>query len=288
MSDPNNTVETNTPSGTGSEPTTPQTPSAFEVSENSILKFKDGDQEQQLSWKDLQTQRMLHKDYTQKRQADADARRQFETEREAFTRQKDAVEQQQRALAEIVTDDQKLAALYMAAQARKRQAEQPQQMTPESFSHHLEKLRQDVVVQQQEQLRQFRIEQEAQRLEQELDNFTRTVVKDYPVLAAVEGIEDAIYNKVAALKPASLSEAKEQIKLAVEARHQAVQKALEEKGKRDAIDKEKATKGIERGGQVQLPAGKKYTSLNDKNLSKDMTSFFEQFFKDNPDGFDGR
>lgn len=278
-----NTPDVNTSGEAGSttEPTTSSAPSPFEVREDSLLKFKDGDREETLSWKDLQTQRMLHRDYTQKRQADAEARRAFDTEREAFTKQQEALQAQQRSLAEIFNDDQKFAALVLARQSRMSQQAQGQgqTVTPETLAQYQERVRQDVVAQMQDEMKRFRIEQETTRVEKELDDYSRHVLRDYPLLAAVDGIEEAIYNKVAALKPGSLAEAKEQVRLAIEARNTSLVKAMEEKSKRDAIDKEKATRGIEpKGGQAQLPQGKKY-KLNDPDLTKDMTAFFENYFK---------
>ena len=258
--------------GTQTEDIT-SSPKPYDIPEDAFVSVKVGGEDKVLPWKEARSGVMFQSAFTKKTQELAEQRRAFEARQAEIERMGDEYSQRSQQIQQLLTNPQALAALYMHAQSLQQgnQPTGPQPLTTEflpKLEQSFEKKLQDALGKYQAQMSQ---ERDTERMEAELDNFMKGVLQNYPVLKAVDGIEDTIFNRVAALNPSSLEEAKELARTMAENMSIQATKAWEEQSKQAALRKANAQFGIEpKGGQLVFnkpPNVKKLEDLDNSFLA---------------------
>lgn len=246
--------QTETPDETGQVTETPQ---PYEIPDDAYVSVKVDGQDKLLPWKEARSGIQFHDVFTRKTQDLATERKRFEAEQQEFGTVKTQYETQIGALRGVLSDPQKLAALYMYA-AQNVQGAQPQAPRPLT-SDELPKIQQSLREEFNTQVGQYKDElarsYQASKFENELENHMKNVLSQHPLLQAVDGIEDIIYGRVANLGIKTLDEAKEQARVIVEAMSGKASKAYEDQQKRSAVEKANALRnGAEPRGGIPPPA----------------------------------
>lgn len=227
-------------------------PTPFDIPDDAFVSVKVDGEDKLIPWKDARAGVMFQSAFTKKTQELAEQRKAYEQQTQAHTQLQQEYETRLSQLRNVLSNPQSLAALYMhaASQQHQPQPQQPQPLTTEYLPKLEQTFEQKLETALGKLRTQFEQERVQERMEQEMDVFLTGVLSKHPVLRAVEGIEDTIYGRVAALQPKTINEAKELARTMVEGMSASAHKALEEQAKADALAKAKAGSGIEpRGGQ---------------------------------------
>jgi len=268
-----------TPSATP-EATPPSGPVPVEVQDDTLLSFKDGDEVVQKSWAEVFKERLMNKDYTRKTQDLAEQRRRFDAEREEILAQRQALEGRMRQLAQVIRNPQALEALKAAAA---RQAGPPMDpnrpVTMQDLIRFQQSLQQRFDQSVEGKLQSFGQNltraQTQERLHEDLVTFGTGLIKQHPELAALEGIEEAVFHRVFNLRPTDLNEAKQYTQKIIEEMAERLQASIEEQRKQAVAAKNKAADGTEpRGGAPVLPKPQKFETEWEKE--KAMMEFVTQ------------
>lgn len=255
--------------GTASPPSNVAT-----LADDALLEFTVGGEKVQKPWSEVrQTQAMLPSDYTRKMQALADQRREFESLRGQFEQERSKFSQSQAEFQSIINDPQKLSAFYLASvaaqQSRQGQTQQPNQVDLAALLQ-----RQSAALE--EKFEAFQTAQRAAKIEEDLGSYAGGLLKADPALAALDGIEEAVFAKVTRMNPSSIEEAKEYTKLVVDQMIEKHNGALAGVEKEKALSKSKLS-GIEpKGGSPKPTAAKKYGGIDDPDRMSDMIAFMQQ------------
>lgn len=229
-----------------------ETPQPYDIPDDAFVSVKVDGQDKLLPWKEARNGIQFHDVFTRKTQDLASERRAFEESQKEFNTLKGQYDQRINALQSVLSNPQQLAALYMYA-AQQSQGGQPPAPTPLTTAE-LPKIREELTGQFEKQFGQYRDElvkaQQAARFETELETHMKSVLEKHPLVAAVDGIEDVIYGRVANLGVKTLDEAKEHARVIVEAMSAKAAKAFEDQQKRAVLEKTNALRnGAEpRGG----------------------------------------
>jgi hypothetical protein len=235
-----------TPQETGQSGSDPQ---PFEIPEDALVSVKVDGQDKLLPWREARSGVMFQSAFTRKTQELAQQRREFEENQRAFQSRQTEYDAQLGRLQGVLSNPTALAALYMHLQSQQQQPRTPQPLTEEYLPKIEQGFEQKLQAALGQMRNQFQQERQAEKFEAELDTFMGQTLQRHPILRAVDGIEDTIYGRVAALKPKSLDEAKELARTMIEGMSSSALKAYEEQQKQAALAKAKAGSGIEpRGG----------------------------------------
>lgn len=268
-----------TPSQTPAETVasvTPNEPQVTNLADDALVEFAVNGETVRKPWSEIrQTQGMLPADYTRKTMALADERKRFADEQASFQSQRDQVEAARQQLASIVQDPNKLASLYLATVAsRQSQGNQGQQNQAPAFDPN--QLRAQMQHEFDQRFQQFQTQQAAQKIEADLGTFSAGLLKVHPTLAAIDGIEEAVFSKVSRMNPGSVDEAKEYAKLIVDQMAEKQNSVLAEQSKAKAVDRARLS-GIEpKGGHVVTAKKRAYGDLDDPKRTEDMIAFMQQ------------
>lgn len=231
-------------------------PSGLTLNDTDLLPIKVGGKEELIPWNKAREGFQLHADYTRSKQALAEERRAWESERQQMLQQSQQAMQRYQQVQQILTNPQQRASLFYALQAQ----ESPQPSTPQPFTtEQLPQLQQGLQQWMQEQFTSWQNQQTsaraAERIEQTLESHLKQgLLPKYPELGAIDGIEDVIYGRVAALRPTSEAEAKDQMRTIIEGMNSEFQRRVADQRKAEALQRSQATNGIEpRGGQAVFP-----------------------------------
>jgi hypothetical protein len=230
-------------------------------------------------WAQARQEIQFHRDYTQKTQETARERAELGQRQAQLEADRQALQGQAAQWQQILQDPQKISALYMAAAMRQQGANQPQQPQPLT-SDQLPILQQQMMSQVEARIaqaqQQMQVQQVAAGIENQLDSHVQALFTANPVLQAVPGVENLIYEKVQSMSPRTLDEAKGYAKLIAEQYAESLNNAYVERSKQDLLAKNRVLQGIEpKGGTVQLPAPKKYKGFDDPERDRDMVAFLQ-------------
>ncbi len=289
---PASAAEPEAPPITGEEQ--PRTP--VSLKDDDLVEVKIDGKTVQMSWREIaQTKAMLPGAFTKKTQELAEQRRQVEAERQQIEGYRQQAWQQAQAaqarvqqMEQYLQDPQKLAALYLAAQAGGQNLAngqvappQPQPMSfdPNQFRQQILGEAQQFV--QQQLAAQAAASQEAAAkaaLEQDFSTHTSKLLEQQPILQAMEGIDELIYGQVIKMHPSTVEEAKQFAANVVDAYGEKVKAQLQTAQKVAAVSAAKATNGIApKGSAIPVtPQAKQYNKkkgLNDPELDKDVEAF---------------
>lgn len=251
--------ETDTANAAPVTDTAPSAPKAVELDDNALVTIKVDGQVQTVKFGEAKRHIQLGSYNDRRAQQNAAERKQIEAERAEAAKLKEAYEQRIGEVRGILSDEQKLMALYMAAQARRQTPEQPTPLTAAD----LPTIKKQLEAEQEELFRarvsEWEQTQHRRQMESTVADITTTTISKFPALRAIPGVEHAIYNRVVATAPeggfASLDEAREAIHAVAESAALAVKKAHEDQLKADVLEKDKAVRfGLEpRGGKGVMP-----------------------------------
>ncbi len=264
----------------GSGDGTPETqPQPFEIPDDAFVSVKVNGEDKLLPWKEARSGVQLQSVFTQKAQTLAEERKQFERERSEFGTQKTGYDQRITQLTDVLKNPNQLMALYMHLQAQQGAGAPPapQPLTTEAIPQLQKTLEERLEAQLGKYRTELTQERQAERINEQLETFMKGALAEHPLLAAIDGIDDTIYGRVAALKPTSLDEVKEHARTIVAVLSQKITKAYEEQSKTAALAKSNALRnGVEsRGGQAV------YTRPPNVKKLEDMDDAFLQFLQQN-------
>jgi hypothetical protein len=252
-------------------------PNVANLTDDQLVEFKLGGETVRKPWAEVrQTQAMLPGDYTRKQQALADDRRRFADEQASFQTQREQVEAARAQLAQIVQDPNKLASLYLATVAS--QQSKQNQGGNQQFQPQFDPAAMKAEMQHEfnQQLQAFQTQQAAQKIEADLGNYSSGLLKSHPTLAAIDGIEEAVFSKVSRMNPSSVDEAKEYAKLIVDQMAEKQNSVYAEQAKAKAADRAKLS-GIEpKGGHIVTAKKRQYGDIDDPKRAEDMIAFMQQ------------
>ncbi len=242
--------------------------------------------DQVLPWSEVKkTQVLLPRDYTQKTQALAAERRQFEQDRQAFLGEQTALRQQAEQLRAIASDPAKLAMLHMAIshqQGAQAPGVPPQAPTMQDMQSLRQQLLEEARRTATETVSTLTQQQERQQTvsgyERDLDAYARTLTADHPILSKFPRVENLIYDEVERMRPQSIEEAKQYMATVVDGWKSGFQAQQLEAAKANAVSKEKVANAMEpSGGMAMPPVAKKYKGgLDSPEITKDMEAFMRQ------------
>jgi hypothetical protein len=286
---------TETPDGEAA-PAAPRAP--LSLKDDDLVEVKIDGKTVQMSWREIaQTKAMLPGAFTKKTQELAEQRRQVEAQAAQYQQYRQQAEQQVQAaqlreqqMQAYLRDPQKLAALYLAAQAQgsgQPQAGQgiPSQPQPQAFDPN--QLRQQILGEAQQfvqqtlaaQAQEARQKAAADALELEFTSHTQKLLEQQPILAKMRGLSNTIYGEVVAMGPRSVEEAKQFAATIVDEYVELFKSQVTTAQKVAAVSAAKATNGIAPKGSGQgsiAPVAKQYNKkkgLNDPELEKDVLSY---------------
>ncbi len=222
----------------------------------------------------LQTQAMLPGSYTKKTQELAEQRRAFEAQRQEMTvasqqamQQAQAAQQQLQQLQSYMRNPQNLAALYLAAQSGQAPQGQPDVQAP-AAPLDLNQFRQQVL---QEAQQTFESKWQALQQTQEAAQKSQALVTDFtthasslltkhPALAAIDGLDEVIFDQVAKMHPANPEEAKAYMETVVDGMASKISSYVTASQKDAVLTAAKAKQGISgaKATGAVTPAAVKY------------------------------
>lgn len=248
------------------------TPTPADLSDDTLVSVVVDGETVQMSWKDARRGISHTAASTKRFQEAAELRKQAEAERAQVKAEMQTLAQMRAQLDGIVRDPQKLAAFYMAqqAQANGQPAHQQAQPSPVDLAAYSQQLlaQADTLVQQ--RLAEVQQRETATRIERDLTTYTDSLLQSHPVLSAVPGFADKVYETVAKMGPRDMDQAKEWIAAQVDEVKAKLSQQLGETAKAAAVAKAKAVNATERGGSPVLPAPKTYAGLDDPQRDADM------------------
>jgi hypothetical protein len=264
------------PLDAGSDPGTPDSGTApanapVSLADDALVSVKVNGQDQTLPWREARESIMRQSAFTQKTQELAAQRRALDEERQSFSSNRTEYEQKLANLREVMTNPQALASLWMMQQARQQQQTAgPQPLTSDAIPQIQQTIEQQMQARFEQFQQQLTEKQQNQYIAQDVDQFTKGLLAQHPLLAANDGIADSIAGKVASILPrgSSLADAKELIRAEVESRSAKLTAAFEAHQKSAAVAKQSAFHGIEpRGGAPLTPTPMKFNSTEDRNAA---------------------
>lgn len=208
---------------------------------------------------------------TKRFQQAADLRKQAEGEKAAIEAERQRLAALGAQLENVMRDEQKFAAMYMALKARRDSspagipAPAAPTIDPATILHQVE----ETVMQ---RLNAVRVQEQEQKTAADLTEYTKALVKDDPILND-EAVLGSIFETVAKMAPTSIEEAKSWIADQIKARQDRLQQHLDSRLKAAAITKAKAATATQRGGAVVTPESKTYDLSKPDDLERDITAF---------------
>lgn len=250
------------------------------LTDDALVDLGDG---KPVKWKDHNTGVLFHRDYTQKTQALAEERRQFQERNASWEREKQETETLREQMRGALSDPAKLSQLYMAAQMRGQQQQQPQPLTTQDVGTLEERLLAKLQTQFTNQTQQWQQAQAQERMSQQLNQMVESGIKEFPALGVFgQGISPGVFNQIHTLVetgtiPKTVEAVQQQIKVILQGYADGLTSHFDSERKAAALKKQKAAGGIEpAGGHGVLPEKRKYKGKDDPQREKDMADFLTQ------------
>ena len=252
----------------------PTQPKVAALSDDDLVEVLVNGQPVQKPWKEARASLMMHADYTRKTQEVAAARKELES-----------------TYQQMVEREQKIAAFLQNPTAvqdylQKIQQQQVQQ-NPQITSNELvsyqdvQRLLQQEMVNAQQKLEQAVVAktqelhtmQQASAIQNDLNATVKALKTQYPALESIDGIDQMLFNKVNAMGPTSVEEAKQFFATVAKAQMDALESHFVSLKKQEAVAKAKVTKqGIEPSGTGVLPSPKVTKKFDDPEAFKNATA----------------
>jgi len=269
-------------------PSAPAEPQPVSLADDALVEVKVNGELQRLPWKEAREQVMLHRDYTRKTQEVAAQRREFESKMAEFTKEREAITQQQQTLQSILQDPSRLGLLIAAQQAaRSKQSAEPQPLTTAHVSDLQKALLEQVGQTVEQRFAAFQRQKEQETVESDLSAYIKSSLGDHPILQIAPGIEDVIFGHAEKSLAATgidlqrlpmterLALAKQHLQQAADAVKERWSAQVGEQAKSTAVTKGKAIKGIEpKGGKGVLPTAPEFKDMSD--VERAFTEFLNQ------------
>lgn len=260
-------------------------PAPVTLTDDALINLgKVNGQDHILPWGEVKkTQVLLPRDYTQKTQALAAERREFEAARQSFASEQAALRQQADQLRSIATDPAKLAMLHMALSHQ--QAQQTGVAPPPPTALDLQQLRQAMLAEARQAatdtVSSYGAEQQRAQtvsaFERELDAHAKTLTADHPILSKFPRVSDLIYDEVERMAPKTVEEAKMYMATVVDGWKTGFDAQALDTAKATAAMKGKVANAMEpSGGMAMPPTAKKYKGTDDPRIAQDMEAFMRQ------------
>lgn len=256
---------------TDSVPAQTPTPTASLTDEALVEVIIDG-KPVQMTWADARKNISHTAASTQRFQQAAEIRKQAEAELAKAQQLATAATQMQAQFQAILSDPNKLAAVYMAQKAQQTGVPADQQAAPtvpdlNAFAQQMLGQVEQVIAQRFQQLEQTKV---ATALEQDLRAHADSLIGSH-ALSRIPGIHDRLFDEVARMGPQSVEQAKEWAGLLAQEWKAAIDSQYAESAKQAAVAKASASAATITGGTPAQPTPKKYTKLDD--METDMMSF---------------
>jgi hypothetical protein len=257
----------NTSTDTSTETSTTTGNQDFSIADDQLVPLKINGQEQRIPWAEAQKSIMLHRDYTQKTQALAKERQDFEARQAQLEQERTETTSRLSQIQSVLSDPSKLMSLYMLAQQKMQQEPQaPQPITQDQLPQIIARIQEENQRQLAAERASWQREQEQQRMQSDyVSHLKNDVLKSQPLLSAIDGIEELIAGQVHAMKPSSYQQALEYSKVVAEAIGQKLHGTLTESQKTDALHRSQLSNGIEpRGGAPLLPKPQSFKNAGER------------------------